>query len=423
MTRVAYLCTRYPALSHTFIEREVRAVRARGVEVHTFSIRPPTGADLLSARHVREARTTWYVLQRGRLALGLLRAALTRPWALLRALAAAQRLSPPGLRARALHCAYAVEAVVLAHELRARDLRHLHVHMATNAAAVALLATVFDRTLQYSLSIHGSEEFFDVRAFSLKSKVEGARFVRCISHFCRAQVMAWSSPEAWPGLHVVPCGLAPEEFAPAGSAPRDGPLRILTVGRLDPIKGYDLLLEACERLAREGVDFRLRMVGEGPMRERLESLVRSLGLGARVELMGALSQEGLRTHHEWAHVLVVSSFMEGIPVVLMEAMAKELAVVSTRVAGIPELVEDGASGLLVSPSSAEALLPPLRRLAAEPDLRAALGRRARARIREGYSVDEVGRKMARLLETYAGEEDPARDRDDDDAQPAAGTGS
>lgn len=397
MIRVAYLNTRYPRISHTFIEREIRALRARGVEVHTFSIRSPEAEDLLGPRNAEAARTTFYVLQAGRVARAVGRALVRSPAALLRTLVAAQRLSPPGLRARILHVFYALEGIVLAAGLRERDLRHVHVHIANNGAAVAMLASTFDRGLGYSLTIHGSEEFFDVKGYSLSRKVEGAAFVRCISSFCRAQVMAWSDPACWPRLHVVHTGLDPAEFPPGPQRADDGSFRVVTVGRLDPIKGYDLLLGACARLLADGVDLRLRMIGEGPMRARLESLLRSLDLGGRVELVGAVGQDAIQPHLEWADALVVSSFMEGTPVVLMEAMAKARAVVSTRVAGVPELVADGESGLLVPPGSEDDLVRALGRLARDAALRRALGEKARERIREGWTIDDVGDRMAELL--------------------------
>jgi len=406
MIRVGYLNTRYPAISHTFIEREIRALRARGVEVHTFSIRKPAANDRLGPRHEEAAQTTTYILEARRLVRGLLRSGVTRPWAVLRTFVAAQRLSPPGLRARLLHVVYALESLALALGLRRRGLRHCHVHMANNGAAVALLATVFDRSLTYSLTIHGSAEFFDVKGCSLTQKIERAIFVRCISSFCRAQVMAWSDPAVWSRLHVVHCGIDPSEFRSAGPPDEGGALRILTVGRLDPIKGYDLLLEACARLVSAGTDLRLRMVGDGPQRLHLESKVRALELGDRVDLVGAVGQDGLQPHYEWAQVMVVSSFMEGIPVVLMEAMAKERAVIATGVAGIPELI-DGTDGVLAVPGSVDDLCRRLATVAGDRALRQSMGERARARIEREYSIDDVGASMAELFARYiAQERDP-----------------
>lgn len=401
--RVAYLNTEYPALSHTFIEREVRAVRAGGVGVETFSIRKPGAHSRLGAAHEAAAQETFYILESGgALAASVAGGFATSPLGFLRALAASQRLAPPGLRARLTHLAYACEAVRLARELRRRGLGHIHVHMANNGAAVAMLACAFDRTLRYSLSIHGSAEFFHVDSWRLSPKAENALFVRCISDFCRAQVMTWTSPAAWDRYHVVHCGIDPTSFAPR-PARRSGPLRLLTVGRLHPIKGYHMLLEAVGTLVKEGVDLRLDMVGDGPMRAVLERRAGELGLAGHVCFSGAIAPEAIGEHYDRADAMVVSSFMEGVPVVLMEAMAKELGVVATRVGGIPELVEDGVSGLLVNPGSADALAGAIRALAADPGMCHRHGTEGRRRVTAAYAVENVGAGMVDLFRRYLGE--------------------
>lgn len=398
--RIAYLNTKYPSLSHTFIEREIRAVREAGVEVHTFSIRRPGAADRLGPLHEQAARDTFYLLDGVvPLVLSLLGWLFARPHRLILGLIASQRLSPPGPKARLLHLAYLAEATRLAAELKRRSICHLHVHMANNGAAVALLATRLDPRIQYSLSIHGSAEFFHVDSWCLAKKVESATFVRCISHFCRSQIMAWTSPAVWDRLHIIHCGIDPDAFGPRPPR-RSGPLRILTVGRLDPIKGYPMLLDACNRLDAWGVEWRLEMVGDGPLRPLLEKQIQQLQLEKRVKLLGAVGQDRIQDHFDSADVMVVSSFMEGVPVVLMEAMAKRLAVIATRVGGIPELIDDQISGILVTPGSVGELSSALWRLAQTPALIGSLAIPAREKIVREFAVEHVGREMARLFEHY-----------------------
>lgn len=395
--RIAYLNTKYPSLSHTFIEREVRAVRAAGVQVETFSIRPPGKWDTLGDANRAAAQETYYILgSYTRLLMGLVRALFTSPLRLVRAVIASQRLSPAGLRARFSHLAYTAEGVDLAQEMRRRDLRHIHVHMANNGAAVALLTCVFDPRISYSMTIHGSAEFFNVGLVRLGRKVEPAMFVRCISHFCRAQVMAWAPPDSWQRTHVVHCGVDIGEFAPRPPL-AEGPLRIITVGRFEPIKGYPLLLQACRQLTDQKVPWSLEMVGDGPMRPILEEMSRKLGISDNVNFTGALGQEVLRTRLEQADVMVISSFMEGVPVVLMEAMAKQLAVVATKVGGIPELIQHGETGMLVTPAHPEELADALRHLALNRDLLARVGPAARQKIVGEFDLAEVGREMARIF--------------------------
>jgi len=398
--RVAYLNTQYPSLSHTFIEREVRAIRSHGIQVQPFSIRRPAANDLLSDRHRQAAAETCYVRTHPLvLSMAVMRAAITRPWSLSRVMVASQKLSTPGLEARFRHMAYAAEAVLLAREMNARQLRHIHVHMANNGAAVAWLACRFDSRITYSLSIHGSAEFFQVVIWRLKEKAEGAVFVRCISNFCMSQVMAWSDPKAWNRYSIVHCGVEPTLFAPRPPLPT-GPLRILTVGRWDPIKGYPLLLEACRVLSQRGIDWTLDMVGDGPLRSLLEDQVRTLQLTDRVTLSGPVGHDRIQEHFDRADVMVISSFMEGVPVVLMEAMAKQIAVVASRVGGIPELIDEGINGLLVTPGSIESLANALARLALDREELSVFGPAARQKIVNEFSADNLGRQMANLFRHY-----------------------
>ncbi len=400
---IAYLNTEYPSLSHTFIEREVRALRQRGFEVQTFSIRPPGKHATLGGHHAKAAEETFAILaKKSRLLTGSLRALVASPLAWCRALAASMKLSPDGIKSRVTHLAYAAEAFVLAGELKRRGIEHVHVHMANNGAAVAKLACVYDLKLRYSLSIHGSAEFFHVDSWTLAAKVSDAVFVRCISDFCKAQVMIWTSPAIWDRFHVVHCGIDPEQFVP-GEKPADGPLRLLTVGRLHPIKGYPLLLDACQALSDAKVEWSLDMVGDGGERARLETQAKSLGIASRVKFSGAVGQDKIQRHFDEADVMVISSFMEGVPVVLMEAMAKGLVVVSTNVGGIPELVDQGKSGVLVTPGSSARLAEALMTCARERDRFPALRAAGRAKIESEFTVGHVADGMAALFARYAGQ--------------------
>lgn len=405
---VAYLNSQYPSLSHTFIEREVRALRAAGVRVRTFTIRTADHAGKLGGAHAEAAGETTVILSGvGPIARDVLAALVRSPTGVLRVIRESQRLAPPGLRSRVRHLAYAAEGLRLAAELRRAGLTHVHVHMANNGAAAALLACAYERRLSYSLTIHGSAEFFHVDTWSLAPKAERAVFVRCISNFCRAQVMAWTRPEAWPRFHVVPCGIDPDAFAPREGAPV-GPIRLLGVGRLAPIKAYAVLLDACAELSRRGVDWRLGLVGDGPLRTTLERRAGDLGIADRVTFHGAVAAEAIADLYRAAEVIVVSSFMESTPVVLMEGMACGLAVAATRVGGIPDLVADGVHGVLVAPGSADALAEGLAGLAARRDRLAEMGRAGREAVRRMHDIREVGAAMATLLAPHAAAASEAR---------------
>jgi glycosyltransferase involved in cell wall biosynthesis len=216
-------------------------------------------------------------------------------------------------------------------------------------------------------------------------------------------VMAWTAPSSWERFYVVHCGLEPERFPVRPPLP-EGPLRMLAIGRFDPVKGYTVLLEACRNLSDRGVEWLLDLVGDGELLGHLQGYARQLGIAEHVRFSGAIGQEQILEHFRKADVLVVSSFMEGIPVVLMEALAMGLGVVATDVAGVRELVVDGESGLLVRPGSAQALSDALARLAGDRKLRESLGTGGRRRVMEDFGIDNVADSLLRLFAPVARDE-------------------
>jgi glycosyltransferase involved in cell wall biosynthesis len=397
---VAYLNTRYPALSHTFIQREVESLRELGVEVVTFSIRRPSVEELGKGANPKEIASTVYLLRGAAVALGVLRALVLSPLRSLRLLSASQRLSPSGLGARLRHLAYAAEAVRLAQEMRRRGLTHVHVHMANNGAMVALLATRFDARLGYSLTVHGPAEFYDVFNLRLREKAENAAFVRCISDFCRAQVMTWTDPAVWDRLHVVHCGISVDDFA-WSVRQQDGTLRVLSIGRLAPVKAHPILFEALRGLAERGVPWTLRIAGSGPEKGRLEELAKRLGISHRVEFLGPVAASRMPEELRRAGILVLPSFMEGVPVVLMEAMASGVPVLTTRVGGIAELVEDRVTGRVVHAGSAEAITAALTEMWGDPRATASRAEAARDHVCREFDARATGGRMRSLFERYA----------------------
>jgi colanic acid/amylovoran biosynthesis glycosyltransferase len=403
--RIAYLCDRYPAISHTFILREVVALRALGVEIDTISIRRSDPAHLLAEIDRTEFARTFAVLPVPPLTLLATHARLllTRPHRYLDMMLLALALRRPGLRGLLWQLFYAAEAgLVWAHCAR-RGAHHLHAQFTTPAADVALLAARLGGPgWSWSFAAHGTD-IFEADRDALAEKVRRAQFVVCVSDFGRSQLMMLVDEDHWDKIHVVPCGIDPGEYSPAS---RDGPapgerLNVLVVGRLVPVKGHAVLLEAIARLRRTGtMPVSLEIVGDGPLRNALESKARALGLGEHATFHGRVGQDDIRRHYAAADVFCLPSFGEGVPVVLMEAMAMEIPVVASRVMGIPELVEDGASGLLLRPGRAEPLAEALARLAASPDLRRCLGRAGRARIESAFSLE---RSAQNLRDVYLSE--------------------
>jgi glycosyltransferase involved in cell wall biosynthesis len=406
VSRVAYLSSRYPAVTLAFIQREVLAVRRQGLEIDTYAIRRATQDAVLSAEDRREFEATTAVLPPNWLELigSHARAFLGAPRAYLGTLRRALALSPPGARGLLWQFFYFVEAMVLWRRCERRGTRHVHVHFANVASDVALLVAHYGTRAgggppwSWSFTMHGPTEFYDVAAHRLAQKAADAAFVACIGDFARSQLMGLLPPDAWGKLHVVHCGVELSVFdgrrAPAAD---EGELRILNVAQLERRKGQAVLIESIAQLVDAGLPIRATIVGEGPERPALERLCEQLGVTDRVELVGAVGQDEIRDYYTRADVFCMPSFAEGVPVVLMEAMAMRLPVVATRVMGVPELVEHGVSGLLVAPGRTDELASALRELATSPELRSRLGESGRQVVSERYDVEESARKLAALL--------------------------
>jgi len=397
--KVAYLCNRYPAISNTFILREVRALRRLGVEVHTLTVRRPAREHLLAAADREEDARTWAVLPAGpgRL-LAAHRAALAHdPRRYLATLRLAWRLSAPGARAHLWQLFYFAEAALVWAECRRRGVRHLHAHFTDVASDDALLAAHLGGW-SWSFTVHGPVELANVARHRLAEKAARADAVVCVSDFCRSQLMTLVAEERWSRLRLVRCGVDPGAFAPNGGPPPGRrELELLCVGRLVAVKGHVVLLDALAELRARGVPLRATLVGDGPERAALTAHAVRLGLGHAVAFAGAVGQDAIRAHYARADVVCMPSFAEGLPVVLMEAMAMAIPVVATWIAGVPELVRDGHSGLLVAPGRPDELAGAIERLARDPELRRRLGRAGRERVLEEFDVGRSVRVLRRVL--------------------------
>jgi|WetSurMetagenome_2_1015567.scaffolds.fasta_scaffold19473_4 colanic acid/amylovoran biosynthesis glycosyltransferase len=397
--RIAYLNTHYPAMSHTFIENEIRALREQGIEVHTFSIRRPASIDLLSRHHVDAAKDTFYILDGIFSFIISTMFGFLNPVRFLSCLFFSQKISPPGMKMRFLHLIYAFESIRLALEMSRRNLKHIHVHMANNGATVTLLACTYNKQLEYSMTIHGPDEFYNVKHFYLKTKIENSRFVRCISHFCRSQIMIWNTQDKWNDYHIVHCGVDTEHFISKTNHINDK-FSILSVGRLAPIKGLTILLDAVDSLIKSGVDCRLNIIGDGPMKDALLVKTNQMGLEGQVVFIGPVGQDEIIDYYKRADALVVSSFMEGVPIVLMEAMATGLPVIATNVGGITELVEDNLNGFVIPAGSSDKLFRALKMLADNRNRAIEMGIKGREKVIQEFSIANLGKQMFNLFEKY-----------------------
>jgi colanic acid/amylovoran biosynthesis glycosyltransferase len=409
LPEIAYLTGRYPTITHTFILREVRELRRLGMRIRSFSLWRSSQAQLLSPVDREEfAATTALVPIRPVVLLkSLVRGLRAGPLAILGMAWHAQRLASPGVRARLIALSWFVEALMLWDHCRQSGIRHIHVHLNGSAPAVALLVARLGNAVSrgaapwsYSMTVHGSKEFYDVARENLAAKFQAARFIVCISDYTRSQVMSFLSDDEWHKLQVVRCGVDAAPEPPDRRRVAGAPLRLLTVARLDAQKGVPVLLQALARVRATGIDACLTVVGDGPLRARFEGLTGELGVASMVEWTGALGQDRLPACYAEADVFCLPSFAEGIPIVLMEAMAAGLPVVTTRITGVPELVDDGVCGLLVTPSRVDELADAIGRLARSPELRQRLGHAGREAVRSRHDVRASGRDMLALFQHH-----------------------
>ncbi len=397
---VAYLTGQYPRATDTFIQREVAALRAHGVDIKTYTIRKTDATHHVGPEQKAEYAATFAVLEAARNPLTAARAhgSLLRhsPKAYLRALALAAKTSSPGVLASLTQCAYFLEAGVLARELKKNKTAHLHNHFANSSCSVAMLASAL-ADVSFSFTMHGPAIFFEPRKWRIDEKIARAAFVSCISNFCRSQGMIFADPQHWDKMHIVHCGVTPARYAAARDARPDGPTRLATVLRLDPIKGVRVLIDALAALSDSGRDLEAVIIGDGPLRAELEAEAADRGLGDAIRFAGYLSQDAVAEELRRADIFVLPSFAEGVPVVLMEAMASGLPVVATQVGGVSELVDHQESGLLTPPGDIAALIDALARLIDDPALRAQYGAHGRQVVERAFDVDKEALKLKRLI--------------------------
>jgi glycosyltransferase involved in cell wall biosynthesis/peptidoglycan/xylan/chitin deacetylase (PgdA/CDA1 family) len=395
---LGYLVNVYPSRSHSFIRREIAAIEALGHRVRRYSIRG--GGFVLDERDLAERERTAVLLETRalRVARDVVAAALSRPARFAEALRLAVRIGRRSGRGVLRSLAYLVEACVVLRWCRRDGVAHLHAHFGSNPAAVAMLCHVLGGP-PYSFTAHGIETFDAPEFQALNEKISRAAFAVAVSQFGRSQLCRWSDPAHWPRIHVVRCGVD-EQFLDRSPEPVPQAPRLVCVARLAPEKGHVPLLHAARRLHEAGRTFELVLVGDGPMRPELEALARRLGVERQVRFAGWKDDVGVIAEVLAARALVLPSFSEGLPVVLMEALALTRPCIATQITGIPELVEPGVTGWLVPASSDEALAGAMAgALDAAPAELERMGRAGAARV---AALHDARAEAARLVDLFAG---------------------
>ncbi|MEM6450714.1 MAG: glycosyltransferase family 4 protein [Cyanobacteria bacterium P01_D01_bin.105] len=414
--RIAYLTGEYPRVTDTFIQREVAALRqygkADGTTVETFSVRYPKAADALSEQQKEERDRTSYLLPPRPLeALKAHIALLSQaPHQYIEAISLAWKTRQLGVRGTVYQLIYFIEAGILARRLHAKGITHLHNHFGDSSCTVAMLTSALGN-IDYSFTLHGPGIFFEPRRWHLTEKISRAKFVSCISYFCRSQAMIFAPWTSWSNLHIVHCGVEPALFAQAENSQnthtqnthtqsihtQSTGQRLLYVGRLAAAKGLPMLLQSLTTLKLERPNIQLTVVGDGEDRSALEEQAQQLNLEGNVTFVGYQSPNAVREYLQASDVFVMSSFAEGVPVVLMEAMMAGLPVVATQIAGVSELVEDGVNGFLVPPSNAEALTGRIAALLADEELRSQFGAQGRLKVSQEFNIRHEAKKLYGLI--------------------------
>ncbi len=393
--RIAYLSNQYPSVSHTFIRRELQEVEKHLGHIERFSVRTSTQT-LVDPLDQAERDQTFTLLSQGPNVWTRALRQLRQPRDVVAGLRKAISLGFRSERGLPTHGAYWAEALLLREELKARDIDHVHVHFGTNPAALAQIVRALGGPT-YSFTVHGPDEFDAPRGLSLGAKVRDAAFVVAISDYCAGQLRRWVAAEDWDKIEVVHCGVDDAFFdaaTPIDESSRD----LVCVGRLCPQKGQLLLVDGFAEAVRRGSDATLTLVGDGELRPQLEASIERHRLRDRITITGWLDGAAVRERIQRSRAFVLPSFAEGLPMVIMEALALERPVLSTYIAAIPELVVDGENGWLIPGGSSSRIAETIETIMATSTAQLrAMGARGRDRVREHHYVPTEAKKLASLF--------------------------
>ncbi len=393
--KLAYLISLYPAISHTFILREILGLKKMGFEIAVASINSLDKAHTnLTKDELSEHQNTFYIKKQG--FLGALKALattlFTHPIGLFKGLWTSIKLGGLHPKNFLYSFAYFIEALILGNWISSKQISHLHVHFINPATTVGLIASkTFPIT--YSFTSHGPDEFYDIKGQSILEKILAAKFVVSISYYNQSQLMRVAPHTEWDKFNVIRLGIDPTIFAPTSKNKPNELFEILCVGRLAPTKGQLLLVDAVNTLIQEGLPLRLLLIGNGPDWNILKQKENK-----NILLEGSVNQDKIQNFYNQADLFVLPSFAEGVPIVLMEAMAKEIPCISTYVNGIPELIENKLNGILIAPSSIEELVNAIRESYSNQALRNQIAKGGREKILLKYDLNNNLKKLADLFE-------------------------
>jgi colanic acid/amylovoran biosynthesis glycosyltransferase len=395
--KLAYFVNQYPKVSHSFIRREILALEKLGYEIERFALRTDK-AELVDPLDQSELNQTRYILSEKpeKIISAFIKTVLSSPLSFITGLKSAIKLGLRSERGLIFHLIYLVEACLLLQWQKASGIAHIHAHFGTNSTTVVMLAHLMGGA-EYSFTVHGPEEFDKPEFIHLAEKIKHCRFVVAISSYGRSQLFRWIPVSQWHKVKIIHCGLDSTFLeSPAQKTP-EASRQLICVGRLCEQKGQLLLLDAMKRLQDQGVSCKLILAGDGPMRKEVESRITEYNLPA-VEITGWISSDQVKQLLLASRGMVLPSFAEGLPVVIMEALALRRPVISTYVAGIPELIQSGVNGWLVPPGDVDALTSAMQNLLNATDSALeTMGELGFNAVASHHNADHEAKKLAKLF--------------------------
>lgn len=405
--RIGYLSNMYPMTSTTFIPREIRALEALGAHVSRYAIREWDGPLVEKSDQVERDQTR-YILNAGakRLVADAAKELAANPRGVAGALVLWWKMRRNSHQGLVKNLAYFLEAIALKNMSVADEIDHLHAHWSTNTAAIAAMSRRLGGPA-FSFTTHGPDELYNWDETSLALKLQDAAFGVAISHFCKTQLALAAGDGIWPKLHVVRCGVDLEQFQPS-DAPFDDNAPFVCVGRLCQAKAQVLIVDAIAEVAKRHPTVKVVFLGDGDTRSEIETRIATYGLEQNVQLLGWADTDTVRTELGRARALLLPSFAEGLPVVIMEAFALGRPVISSYVAGIPELVTPEC-GWLVPPGSVEHIAKAMEdALETDAGKLAEMGRIGRARVEKMHNAQSNAAGLLDLFKAHASEKERGR---------------
>jgi colanic acid/amylovoran biosynthesis glycosyltransferase len=390
--KIGYLMNTYPLISTTFIRREIESLEALGLDIKRYGVRRWSDA-LVDPLDIAEQGRTHYLLSNN--VAGLFRAFFgvmaVNPMGFARALQLWWRVCRNAGGVDVKHVAYLMQAAYFYRTTKIDGIAHVHTHFATNATTVAMLAKAMGG-VDYSFTAHGPDEFVDPGVGSMALKIHHAKFVVAISNYCRVQLVRFSSYDYWDKIHIVHCGLKIDDFTPDFTFAADN-LNLTCVGRLCPQKGQLLIPQALAQLKSEFPGLKVHFVGDGESRQELEAAIAQWGVGDMVKLHGWQANAAVRELIKQSRVFFLPSFAEGLPVVIMEALALGRPVISTYIAGIPELVDSGC-GWMIPAGSVDDIVKAVRSaLATSPARLTEMAKEGRSRVERKHNLSIIAKQL------------------------------